>query len=64
MSFKKIIKLNYDYIIFIDCDDLMHKKRSEEIFKKIKNKDFLVNNLIPFRNKKIFKKIIHKKTKN
>ena len=63
MSFKKIIKLNYDYIIFIDCDDLMHKKRAEDIFKKIKNKDFLVNNLIPFRNKKIFKKIIHKKNK-
>ena len=56
MSFKKIIKLNYDYIIFIDCDDLMHKKRSEEIFKKIKNKDFLVNNLITFKNKKFFKK--------
>ena len=63
ISFKKIIKLNYDYIIFIDCDDLMHKKRSEDIFKKIKNKDFFVNNLITFKNKKFFKKIINKKGK-
>ena len=62
-SFKKIIRLNYKYVIFLDCDDLMDKKRCEKIAKEIKDHDFLVNNLIPFKRKNFLKKIIKKKDK-
>ena len=60
-SFKKLSRLNYKYIIFIDCDDIMEKNRAEKISKKIEDYDFFVNNLIPFKKKKFYKKILKKK---
>jgi hypothetical protein len=61
ISLKKIIKYNFNIIIFLDCDDLMHKKRIEKLHPHLNRNDFIVNNLKNFDNKKNYFNDIKKK---
>ena len=60
----KVKKKIFDYIIFIDSDDLFYRNRIKKINKNIKNNDFIVNNLKIFKNGKILNNWIGFKNKN
>lgn len=51
-SLKKIVRENFDLLIFLDSDDFMDTQRVKFIKKKIKKYDFLVHNLKLFNKKK------------
>ena len=61
VSLKKIIKYRFNGLVFLDCDDLMHKKRIENLLPYLNKYDFIVNNLKDFDSKKNYFNNIKKK---
>ncbi|MFY0631389.1 MAG: glycosyltransferase family 2 protein [Flavobacteriaceae bacterium] len=51
-----IVKLGYEYVVFIDSDDYVENNRLEVSLKKIKNFDIIVNELSLFDEKSIYNK--------